>query len=275
MSQLPELDSLRRRWRWLGWIEDVIYRIEMVFLLSLPLLGALAIYNIAPQYYKWTIVAGWLLALLHVYLHMPFYSVKSNLRGIRALLPLAPVVAAGVNQGFAATDFWHFFLESCVMEAGALMLGFAGILLVGKGMAGGSAWKDLGPFMVLMVAGLALATASPFFLAWSTKWELYTANPWMFASSLFGLGMATYHKNRFLQNMANDAGQRLRSSKLPTPKKVAPNTSNHRPESQSTSSTPQKDGFGFEEKLILFIVFGWIFLLPLVLWLFEVIQDAW
>lgn len=243
MSISPENGNAGKQWALIRWAENFFYKVEIIYLLALPVLGGLAIYHTSFDYFGFTVMAGWLLAMMHVYLHLPFFLERKNMRGMKALLPLAPVAAAGINQGIGTADFWHFFLENTVMEAGALMLGLVGMFLFGKGISGKRSFEDLGYGLVVIVIALFLASAAPFFLAWAAHWPKYTENPLMLAPAFMGLGFATYGKFKMVKVMSEGG---------PNPDVAM-------------------DG---KEMYIIALIFGWLFLLPLIGWLTGLLDKA-
>ena len=147
-------------------VQRWLLRIEVAYLTLLPFLGAIAAFYFHSPWATYIIWAGWLLALMNMYIHVPMAVSGYRRKGLRLLLPMASTGVIALKNGLGAGNIWSFFLDEAVMESAALMMGFALIFLFSRGTKGDTAWEALGPGLVVFVVLLFVGSAGGLFLAW-------------------------------------------------------------------------------------------------------------
>ena len=166
----------------------LITRLEALYIGILPLLGAWAAILVDRELLGWVVGGGWLLAVINLTIHVPMViSGYQQSRKMRWLwLPLLPMGLLATRQGLIGGSAWGFFLDDVMLESCSLMLGFIGMLLVGTGVSGKSAFKDLGCFTVFLVIGFLLGAIGGFVIAWV---QTLHGQPWW---SILGLVFAFF-----------------------------------------------------------------------------------
>ncbi|MCA9565933.1 MAG: hypothetical protein KC561_20690 [Myxococcales bacterium] len=141
------------------------YLVTTLYYALLPLLGGAAAIIADPSVTGWVVMGGWVAGVLSLYLHAPVISRNTGPLNLIALL--LPIALLGLKQGLSGTFVLELFLDQTVLECATLTLGFVGVIALGKGISGNSAWKDLGPGLVVILIGIFVASVWGFLAAWA------------------------------------------------------------------------------------------------------------
>ncbi len=149
-------------------LKTLLPPLETAIELFTPFGAALAAFALHSAHASFLWAAGWILAVLHFYLQGPPILAQARARlgrfSMGFALPRAALVTGQIVSGNGS--LWRYFLDQVMLDLVTLGVALIFMVLFKKGLAGKSAFKELGVVMVLLVVAIFGVSCAGYVLTW-------------------------------------------------------------------------------------------------------------
>jgi len=198
--------------------KKIIAFIDTGWEMVLPLVACIYLVYTDSEYANQIIIYGWISFLIHIVMSLHVFTGTKSIYGHLLSLINTGIVLAMIYMDYLT--FWEFAVVFLVSESVSVVLAIMFFLIFKKGVDGESAWKSLGPAIVILNLIIFSGTAYPFLKEYQSLIEFKAVDSYYWYGAISFIVFAIWKKigglDAFLDGRDNqdNADTIIKSKKL-------------------------------------------------------------